>query len=210
MAALNDEFFKDCRFLLEADRTGSSDLITYTNGIVVTSEEFLKDIDPLLEKYKYREARGTMTDIGTLKEFIDLSAVNISCGYYCAHTHNEYGNIKELENCLNFIIDIIKLNDKVYPHKADLTYSYTHYLGGGYGSVGRHYGYDSYVRSYYDDYDDWDDYYDRRGTERVVAEYYQPSANDKADEDFYNNLADKCEKCKDRTRCDECPHLIPQ
>ena len=127
IASLNIDFFDDCRFLLQADRMGGQDLITHTNGIDVTSSEFLKDIDPLLEKYKYKEARGTMTDIGTLKENINLSAVNISCGYYYAHTHKEYGNLTELQNCLNFIIDIIRLNDKVYEHTADLRYSYSRF-----------------------------------------------------------------------------------
>lgn len=129
LAALNIDFFENCRFLLQADRTGGHDLITHTNGIDVTSSEFLKDIDPLLEKYKYKEAAGTMTDIGTLKENINLSAVNISCGYYRAHTHNEFGNLNELCNCLNFILEIIQLNDKVYEHTSELGYSWKRYYG---------------------------------------------------------------------------------
>ena len=127
VAGLNIDFFDNCRFLLQADRMGGQDLITHTNGIDITSDEFLEDIDSLLEKYKYKEARVTMTDVGTLKENINLSAVNISCGYYCAHTHKEYGNLTELNNCLNFILDIIKLNDKVYEHTADLSGSYSRY-----------------------------------------------------------------------------------
>ena len=119
-AALNIDFFDNCRYLIEPDRRGGSDLITRTNGLDVTSDEFLKDIDSLLEKYKYKEAIGTMTDIGTLKENVNLSAINVSCGYYNAHTHAEYGNLTELQKCLNFINEVINNNDKIYPHTCKL------------------------------------------------------------------------------------------
>lgn len=171
-AALNIDFFDNCRFMLQADRMGGHDLITRTNGIDVTSSEFLKDIDVLLEKYKYKEAIGTMTDIGTLKENINLSAVNISCGYYRAHTHNEFGNLSELCNCLNFILEIIRLNDKVYEHTSELRSSYKYYYG------------------YYGDVDEED--------------YYSHSQD--SDEEFYNNLAERCSKCKDYD-CEHCPYL---
>lgn len=184
-ASLNIDFFENCRFLLQADRMGGQDLITHTNGIDVTSDEFLKDIDPLLEKYKYKEARGTMTDIGTLKENINLSAVNISCGYYCAHTHKEYGNITELQNCLNFIIEIIKLNDKVYEHTSDLTYSY--------GSWNFNY------KDYYEE-DLEDALYPGYGGSRTKN---RKTSYQDSDEDFYNELANKCRYCKDYD-CENC------
>lgn len=127
-ASLNVDFFDDCRYLLQADRHGNSDLITHTNGMNVTSEEFLSDIAPLMDKYHYTKEIGTMTDIGTLKENINLSAVNISCGYYREHTDHEYGDLIAFRNCLNFIVDIINLNDKVYPHTSILDYpTYYHY-----------------------------------------------------------------------------------
>lgn len=179
LAALNIDFFDNCRFLLQADRMGGQDLITHTNGIDITSDEFLKDIDPLLEKYKYKEARGTMTDVGTLKENINLSAVNISCGYYCAHTHKEYGNLTELQNCLNFILDIIRLNNKVYKHTADLTYSYSRFLSGGWKYDNEEEEY-AYGRRYSYTYEDPDEYY-------------------------YEQLAKNCETCK-TYNCEECAH----
>lgn len=144
-AALNIDFFDNCRYLIEPDRRGGNDLITRTNGLDVTSSEFLEDIDHLLEKYKYKEAVGTMTDIGTLKENINLSAINVACGYYNAHTHAEYGNLTELQKCLNFILDIINNNDKVYPHTCKL-----------------HHYYKSYTTTAYDQaYEDDTDYYNR-------------------------------------------------
>lgn len=119
-AAFNYQFFENARFMLQADRRGSSDLITYTNGWEVTSPQFLEDITPLMHKYNYKEARGTMTDIGTLKDIVNVSACNISCGYYSAHTHNEYGKLSELANCLNFMYEIILTCTKVYPHQSEI------------------------------------------------------------------------------------------
>lgn len=151
-AAFNIEFFNNCRYMLQADRMGKNDLITKTNGLVVTSDEFLKDIDHLMEKYGYSVATGTMTDIGTLKENINLVAVNISCGYYNAHTHQEYGKLSELQNCLNFIIDIINNNTKVYEHTSEIpNYSYKYF------DDDATYWEEKYKDYYYDSYEpNWD------------------------------------------------------
>ena len=58
VAADNIEFFLDVRYLIQADRRGKSDLITHTNGINSASEEFVKDIESLMEKYGYSEEIG--------------------------------------------------------------------------------------------------------------------------------------------------------
>lgn len=112
-AANNYEFFSDVIYLIQADRRGANDLIIHTNGIECASSQFVKDIKPLCDKYYYVEDWGTFTDVGVLAENLELSGVNVSCGYYHEHTVNECCNIAELENCLNFIHDIIiSLKDK--------------------------------------------------------------------------------------------------
>lgn len=124
-AAYNVEFFANVRYMLQADRRGNSDLITHTNGMDVTSDKFLTDIAPLMKKYGYKIARGTMTDVGTLKEEVHVSACNISCGYYKAHTAKEYGKLSELQKCLNFMYDIVTICTEVYPHTAQIpVYNY--------------------------------------------------------------------------------------
>lgn len=111
-AGNNYEFFMDVQCMLQADRRGSSDLITRTNGINVTSNTFLDEISFLMKKYKYKEATGTFTDIGILAKDLGLSGVNISCGYYNEHTNKEICCIPELETCLNFVNDIIQVINK--------------------------------------------------------------------------------------------------
>lgn len=149
-AAYNLEFFQDCQFLIEPDRRGANDLITRTNGLNVTSKEFLDDVADIMKKYKFSEAVGTMTDIGDLVETTKLSAVNVSCGYYNAHTHQEYTKLSELQNTLNFIYEIVTLNNKAYPHVSTSAYA-------KWGTHGNHYS------RYWDRYDDWDDGYSYGG-----------------------------------------------
>lgn len=128
VAAENINFFHDVSYLMQADRHGGSDLITYTNGIYSASEEWLQKVTPIMAKYKYKEEYGIGTDVGILSEKLELSGVNISCGYHSEHTDFEYMVISEIQNCLNFMEEIAKtiLPDKQYEIKI-LYKPYTKY-----------------------------------------------------------------------------------
>lgn len=124
-ACENEKFFSNVAYMLQADRRGSSDLITHTNGIDVTSKEFEKAIKHLSKKFNYRSARGTFTDVGILSEYTCISGCNISCGYRNEHTEKEYINLVDLERCYNYIKSIIKHlanTNKVY--KIQVQHSY--------------------------------------------------------------------------------------
>lgn len=141
-AANNIEFFLNVRYLIQADRRGNKDLITHTNGINSASEKFVEDIQSLMEKYNYLENIGTFTDIGVLASKLLISGVNVSCGYYNEHTFRECCNINELNNCLNFIYEIITSLDNqeiTYTIKAQKPYMSNYYSN---------YDYDNYT---YDD-----------------------------------------------------------
>ncbi len=143
-AAENIDFFCDVSYMIQADRRGSSDLITYTNGIHSASEDWLKEITGLMAKYSYSEEYGIGTDIGELASKLQLSGVNISCGYMKEHTNQEYTVIKDLENCLNFMLEILKTVpiDKQYEIKAE---PYSYYYHPTSSTLKSKY-------SYYDDY----------------------------------------------------------
>ncbi len=109
------EFFNDCRFVLQCDRKGNSDLITKANGLPLCSDAFVKAVNP--KSYGYKPANGMMTDVFTLKEKgLGVSCVNISCGYYYPHSEHEFTNIQDLKKCLEFVTDIIRKCRSVYPH----------------------------------------------------------------------------------------------
>lgn len=116
-ACKNYDFFESISFMLQADRRGTKDLIVHTNGIDVVSEEFIADIAPIAAKYDYDAEYGTFTDVGILVEALEISGVNISCGYNSEHTSNESCSISGLQKCLNFMYEILitlQDNNKIY------------------------------------------------------------------------------------------------
>ena len=109
------DFFTDCRFVIQSDRRGYKDLITTIGWTDLCSDEFLKAIG--YEKFGYQETDGMMTDILTLKENrLEVSCINLSCGYYEAHTDREFTVKKDLLNCLKLVEHIIETCTGVYPH----------------------------------------------------------------------------------------------
>lgn len=110
------EFFTDTRYVIQADRKGSGDLVTSIWG-ELCSHEFVEAIGH--EDYGYRPTDGMTTDVGALKDNgLSVSAVNLSCGYYEPHTDHEFTVKKDLLNCLDFICHIIDTCPGTYPHES--------------------------------------------------------------------------------------------
>jgi tripeptide aminopeptidase len=128
-------FFKDCKFVLQADRRGKSDFITNASGTDLSGADFQKAVQPYLTLYGFKKERGMMTDVMTLKENgLAVACANVSCGYYRPHSKDEYIVIADVENTLNLFKSIIKNLKNVYPHKYEpKTY------GGYYGNYGARY-----------------------------------------------------------------------
>lgn len=126
-------WFTDCRYVVEPDRRGASDLITSISGRLC-SEGFETDIHA--EWFGYAPTNGLMTDVLELSERgVGLSCINLSCGYYNPHSDEEYTVKSDLLNCLNFVRYIIATLTDVYPHKYEYSYSYGYgYSYGGYSN----------------------------------------------------------------------------
>lgn len=106
-------FFKNVGYILQCDRRGYQDLITYTNGVDVTSVDFLIDTEEIAEEYNYRDATGMATDVGQLViNGVGVSGCNISCGYWNEHFEDEITHIPSLINCINFVYHIITICKK--------------------------------------------------------------------------------------------------
>lgn len=127
-------FFKDCRWVIQCDRKNGGDLITNASGTELCSKEFVRAIHP--DRFGYKETMGLMTDVMELKESgLNVSCVNMSCGYYRPHTDEEYTEQDELENCLAFVEWIVENVRDVYPHKYEGKWS-SYYKGGKLGWYG--------------------------------------------------------------------------
>lgn len=119
-------FFTDCRFIIEPDRRGSSDLITSMFCGQVCSADFMEAIG--YEAYGYKPTQGSITDVGELTQRrVGISCLNLSCGYYEAHTDREFTVVSELENCLDFVCHIIDICTDVYPFSQKKEYMFYGY-----------------------------------------------------------------------------------
>lgn len=140
-------WFKDCRYIIEPDRRGASDLITSISGRIC-SEAFESAINA--EWFGYKATSGLMTDVEELCDRgVGVSCINLSCGYYSPHSDEEYTVKQDLINCLNFVRYIISNVTDVYEHKYESAYSsaYGGYYGYGYGSS--YYGGSDYFKNLY-------------------------------------------------------------
>lgn len=111
------DFFKDCNFILQCDRRGNSDFINIAGSTQLSSKQYDKDITPILKRYGYKFNTGMMTDVMALKQSgIECSMSNISCGYYNPHQPDEFINLRDVENCMNLVMEIItNLRGSQYP-----------------------------------------------------------------------------------------------
>lgn len=116
--AANIEFFRDCRFVIQPDRRGYSDVITQISWESLCSEQFLSEIQP--EQFGYKPTDGLMTDIEALRENgLEISCINLSCGYYEPHTDREFTVKSDLKKCLEFVQFIIEYCTGVYIHEVE-------------------------------------------------------------------------------------------
>lgn len=118
----NKKWLEDCRFIGGVDRKGITDFVTEHGGKTV-SDDFLTEIQPLLNKYKRTQSYGLFTDAFSFSS-LNISSFNMSCGYYAPHTSNETVVVQELEDTLRFCLEIANTLTKTYPHIKPVPTSY--------------------------------------------------------------------------------------
>ena len=123
-AACDMSFFDNTTLVLQADRNGNSDWITNTNGSEVNGKEFRDKIAHLLDKYNYKPCSGVGTDVGKLKNRgLKVAAANLSCGYFEAHTDNEFIVLPDIQCAWMLMKDICnELGNEVQPHEDKTPY----------------------------------------------------------------------------------------
>jgi hypothetical protein len=91
----------DVNYMIEFDRKGKNDAVFYHCG----NEEFIDFVEDMTN---FKFATGSVSDISVLMEPANLSAVNLSCGYYAAHTTYEYVMYDEMEDTIEAARALIK------------------------------------------------------------------------------------------------------
>lgn len=170
-------FFKDCRFVLQADRRGCTDFIINASGVELSSKFFQDEVEVIVCNYGYKFGYGMMTDVMQLKENgIECSVANVSCGYYNPHTAQEYVVIDDVMNCLEMFKTIILYCTDDYVHKykprvyTPVTYTSVKYKPGKWTSASKPL------------FNEWED-------------FYNPALQKKKKPDADGNTVDLCEDC---------------
>lgn len=131
------KFFKDCNFLLQADRRGGSDFITKALSAKIASNEFFETVKDLVTEHGYSECiYGSSTDVAALSlNNVGISCVNLSAGYYNPHSDGEVVSLSDLNRCYSLIEQItLRYGDRKFAHKVE-KYVPTTYTYSGYSST---------------------------------------------------------------------------
>lgn len=90
---------KGLKYIVELDRKGSNDAVYYGCGN--------KEFEDYVTSKGFKTAYGSFSDISVIAPELKIAAVNISSGYYNAHTQHEYINIEQLNIVIARIIEMI-------------------------------------------------------------------------------------------------------
>ncbi len=102
-------FFKDVEFALQCDRKGYKDFVNEIYGTKLFSSEFSHGISAILDKWSRAETSGGLTDVCQLvTNGLGVCVANMSCGYYDPHSDNEFIVISEVDETLEFVLEIFE------------------------------------------------------------------------------------------------------
>ena len=95
------EDLKELKFFIELDRANANDAVYYDCGNR-DFKDFVREITG------YKEAYGSFSDISNLSPATDVASVNLSCGYYNAHTLKEEVVYEEMMDTVEVTEKLIK------------------------------------------------------------------------------------------------------
>lgn len=130
---MDSEVLSDMKYLIELDRANEDDAVFYDCG----NKDFQNYV---MDMTGYVKATGSFSDIGHLSPDGDVASVNLSCGYYKAHTTSEYVVFEEMMNTIDkvtLLLDDEKNVDKFDYQEIVYTGFYNNYY---------------HPRDYYSDY----------------------------------------------------------
>lgn len=121
-------------FMVQADRRGSSDMVTRACGDVLASPAFVKAAARIGKKYGYRKCEdGGLTDV---QEFVSrgagICALNLSAGYHRPHQASEYIDLGHLSQCIGFMLSLARsMGGRLWAHTLPPRPKYTPIKWGG-------------------------------------------------------------------------------
>lgn len=151
-------------YIMEFDRANANDAVFYS----CANDEFEK----FITKDFYKTNYGTYSDICDVAPALGCAAVNLSCGYYKAHTKDEYVVLSEMENSIRAACDILARtsHDDKFEYVEDESV-YDNWTGYGYYGYRNYSSYDAqkyYLIEFVDENDNTD-YYDTFARSKAEA-----------------------------------------
>ncbi|MEH8108004.1 M28 family peptidase [Gallibacterium anatis] len=101
----NKAFLERFKMAIEIDRKGYNEIITSQGVGDCASNAFAQDIADALGMMHAPSPNGTFTDVATFAEVIP-ECVNISAGYFNAHTCNEYVDLNYLDTLADALANV--------------------------------------------------------------------------------------------------------
>ena len=114
----------DVNCMIELDRRGKNDVIRYSDE----NDELIK----IFECLGYKEDFGSFTDISILSPHFNISGVNLSVGYYNAHTKDEYVDVNHMKSTEQRVKKFLKNEsnyNKKYEYKEEFRDPYYCHFG---------------------------------------------------------------------------------
>ena len=87
-------------YAIDLDRANANDAVYYNCDNL--------EFENFIEKHFWKKAYGSFTDICEICPVIGCAGVNFSCGYYKAHTTDEYVVLSEMHNAIKEVKKLIK------------------------------------------------------------------------------------------------------
>ena len=127
------------KFIIEIDRKGNDDAVYYDCAN--------DDFEDYITSKGFQSEWGTFSDISLIAPELGVAAVNLSSGYYNAHTQHEYIVMSDLRYTINRVMSILEDVDDLpqYPYIcAPYVYNGTALGGSQYDWYGDYSGMDDY------------------------------------------------------------------
>ncbi len=81
--------FPNLKYIVEYDRKGKDDCVFYDCDN--------KEFEAFVEKFGFKTAYGSFSDISIIAPALGVAAVNLSSGYYNPHTEHEYVSVTDMK-----------------------------------------------------------------------------------------------------------------
>lgn len=111
---LGESLVSAFNFIIEFDRKGNDDAVFYD----CANEDF----EDFVTKKFFKTAGGSFSDISIIAPALEVAAVNLSCGYYNAHTTKEYVVWDEMLRVTQEAINLIDRADGTQYEYVDSYY----------------------------------------------------------------------------------------